>query len=96
MWAARSAEEEVSQTACDVYKRQVQEKPADRTPEIQILQFGIAALKDRLAARQEAAPRPAVIPERTPVPEVRSVQAAQPPSPGFFGRAVRALFGGEG
>jgi general secretion pathway protein A len=76
--------------------RTVEEKLAARNTEIQILQFEIAALKDRLAARQEAAPRPAVIPERTPVPEVRPVQAAQPPSPGFFGRAVRALFGGEG
>lgn len=76
--------------------RTVEEKLAARNTEIQILQFEIAALKDRLAARQEAAPRPAVIPERTPVPEARPVQAAQPPSPGFFGRAVRALFGGEG
>lgn len=75
--------------------RTVEERLAARNTEIQILQFEIAALKDRLAARHEAASKPAVLPERIPARETRPVHVAQPPSPGFFGKAVRALFGGE-
>lgn len=80
--------------------RTVEEKLAARNTEIQILQFEIAALKDRLAARQPGPaltavqPAPAVEPVPSPAPQIRPPHAVQPPAPGVFTRLARALFGG--
>lgn len=80
--------------------RTVEEKLAARNTEIQILQFEIAALKDRLAARQPGPaltavqPAPTVEPAPSPAPQIRPPHAVQPPAPGVFTRLARALFGG--
>lgn len=80
--------------------RTVEEMLAARNTEIQILQFEIAALKDRLAARQPGPaltavqPTPSVEPAPSPSPPIRPPHAVQPPAPGVFTRLARALFRG--